>query len=60
MAILVLSIFVSAILGSVVWLIIGSRMPPREEIKLPAFNNIVIYSALLVIPVYLFIFFVIG
>lgn len=58
MAILVLSIFLSAILGSVVWLIIGSRMPPREEIKLPPFNNIVIYSALLVIPVYLFIFFV--
>lgn len=60
MGILLLSIFSAIILGCVVWLVIGERFPPNDEIKLPPLNNIVIYSLILVIPVYLFIFFVIG
>lgn len=60
MAILMLSLFVSTILGCLVWLFVGEKFPPREEVKLPPLNNIVIYSVLALVPVYLFIFFVFG
>lgn len=58
MAIFLLSVFVSMILGCVTWLVVGDRLPPREEVKLPPLNNIVIYSLLALVPVYLVIFFV--
>lgn len=60
MGIMLLSIFVSMILGCGVWLLIGEKFPPGDDIKLPPLNNIVIYSLFLFLPVYLFIFFVIG
>lgn len=60
MGLILLSIFTSMILGCVLWLAIGEKFPPNEEVKLPALNNIVIYTALFVVPVYLFIFFVFG
>lgn len=60
MGIMLLSIFSSIILGCVTWLVIGEKFPPNDEIKLPPLNNIVIYSLLLLAPIYLLIFFVIG
>lgn len=60
MGIMLLSIFVSMILGCIAWFILGERFPPGAEIKLPPLNNIVIYTLISIIPVYLFIFFVIG
>ena len=60
MAIMLLSVIVSMIVGCLVWLAVGEKFPPREEVKLPPLNNIVIYSVLALLPVYLFIFFVFG
>lgn len=60
MGIMLLSIFAAIILGCVTWLVIGEKFPPNDEVKLPPLNNIVIYSLLLLVPVYLFIFFVLG
>lgn len=60
MAIMLLSIFASMILGCLLWLVIGEKFPPGEEVKFPPLNNIVIYSLLLMPVSYLFIFFVIG
>lgn len=58
MAILVLSVIISMILACAAWLVIGERFPLRAEVKLPPLNNIVIYTLLAVVPVYLVIFFV--
>lgn len=60
MAIMLLSIFVSMIIGCVGWLTFGEKFPPRAEVKLPPFNNIVVYSLIVFLPVYLCIFFVFG
>ncbi len=60
MAIMLLSIFGSMVLGCILWLVIGEKFPPGDEVKFPPLNNIVIYSLILVPFVYLFIFFVIG
>lgn len=60
MAILVLSTIISAILGCILWLVLGEKFPPRGEVKLPPLDNIVIYALLVLVPVYLFIFFVFG
>jgi len=60
MGILLLSIFSAIILGCLLWLAIGEQFPPGEDLKLPPLNNIVIYTLLLIIPVYVFIFFVFG
>lgn len=57
MALMVLSIILSIILGSVLWLILGERFPLNDEPKLPPLNNIVIYTLLSIVPVYLIIFF---
>lgn len=56
MGIMLLSIVGSMVLGCVLWLIIGDKFPLKEEIKLPALNNIVIYVLCLVVPVYCLIF----
>lgn len=56
MGIMLLSIVVSMVLGCVVWLMIGDKFPLKDEVKLPALNNIVIYVLSLVVPVYLLIF----
>ena len=60
MGLILLSIFSSVIAGCLVWLVIGDRFPPGEETKLSPLHNIVIYSLIVVVPIYLFIFFVIG
>ncbi|MBD3648704.1 MAG: hypothetical protein HUJ31_14910 [Pseudomonadales bacterium] len=57
MALMVLSIVLSIILGCILWLILGEKFPVNDEPKLPPLNNIVIYSLLSLIPVYLVIFF---
>lgn len=58
MGIMLLSIVVSMILGSVVWLMIGDKFPLKDEVKLPVLNNITIYVLCVVVPVYLLIFFI--
>ncbi len=58
MAIMILSIIVSMVLGCVAWLLIGDKFPWKQEPKLPALNNIVIYTLCLVVPVYILIFFI--
>lgn len=62
MALVALSAFLSLILGSCLWLVIGDRFPldADEADRWPAANNICVYGACLVVPVYLFIFFVFG
>ena len=56
MAILVLSIIASVVLGCLLWLVIGDKFPLRHEVKLPPLNNIVIYVLALLLPVYVLIF----
>jgi hypothetical protein len=58
MGIMILSIILSMVLGCMLWLIIGSKFPLNEapETKLPALNNIVIYSLMSLVPVYFLIF----
>ena len=58
MALIVLSTIISIILGSFVWLILGSKFPLHYADKWPIVNNIFVYALILVIPVYLTIFFV--
>ena len=57
MALIALSLILSIVFGSCAWLVVGDRFPLEEEEKYPAANNICIYSAILLIPVYLLIFF---
>ncbi|MCH7743234.1 MAG: hypothetical protein IIB71_11295 [Proteobacteria bacterium] len=58
MGLIVLSIVLSMILGSCVWLILGDKFPIKEEQKWPPLNNIVCYALISAVPVYLVIFFV--
>ena len=60
MGLIVLSTILAIVLGSCVWLVLGDRFPLRQEPKWPVANNICIYAAMLLVPVYLTIFFVIG
>ncbi|MEX2488952.1 MAG: hypothetical protein WD356_05425 [Pseudomonadales bacterium] len=57
MALILLSVFLSLILGCLVWVILGERFPFNDDIKLPPLNNVVIYTLLAIGPVYLTIFF---
>ena len=56
MGLIVLSIMLSIILGCCVWLVLGETLPMKAEQKWPALNNIVCYTLLLLVPVYLVIF----
>ncbi|MFT4821892.1 MAG: hypothetical protein ACJAWK_000926 [Candidatus Azotimanducaceae bacterium] len=56
MAILLLSIVLSMIFGSLLWLIVGNQLPLKSTDKFPPLNNIAYYSVLLVAPVFLVIF----
>jgi len=58
MAILLLSIMLSMILGSLLWLVIGSQLPLKSPDKFPALNNIAYYAVLFLVPVFLVIFFI--
>jgi hypothetical protein len=57
MGLIVVSIIFAIILGSCTWLVAGDQFPLGEEAKWPIVNNILVYAAILVIPVYLTIFF---
>ena len=57
MAILLLSVMLSMILGSLLWLVIGNQLPLKSADKFPPLNNIAYYSAVLIAPVLLVIFF---
>jgi hypothetical protein len=46
------------ILGSLLWLVIGDRLPLKSADKFPPLNNIAYYAVLLVVPVFLVIFFI--
>ena len=58
MGLIALSIVLSIILGSCLWLGIGSKFPLKDEEKWPVPNNIFIYAVILLVPVYLAIFFI--
>jgi hypothetical protein len=58
MAILLLSIVLSMIFGSLLWLIVGSQLPLKSADKFPPLNNIAYYSVLLMVPIFLIIFFI--
>lgn len=58
MGLIVLSSLLAIVLGSIVWLVVGDKFPLNQEQKWPIANNICVYAAILVVPVYLTIFFV--
>ncbi len=57
MGLIVLSIMLAIILGCVGWLVLGEKLPLKEEDKWPPLNNIVCYAVGLFLPVYLVLFF---
>jgi hypothetical protein len=57
MGLVVLSIVLSMIIGSCLWLVLGERLPVNTEEKWPVLNNIVCYGLISLVPVYLAIFF---
>jgi len=57
MGLIVLSIMLSIILGCCVWLVLGDKLPFKEEQKWPPLNNIVCYAGAVFLPIYLAIFF---
>ena len=56
MGLIILSTILSIVLGSVAWLVLGDRFPVGNEAKWPVANNICVYGAILLLPVYLTIF----
>ncbi len=56
MGLIILSTILSIVLGSCVWLVLGDRFPVGDEAKWPVANNICVYAAILLLPVYLTIF----
>ena len=56
MAIMLLSIITAMVFGCVTWLFIGDRFPLNKELKFPSLNNIVIYTLLMILPIYITIF----
>ena len=60
MGILIFTLVASVLGGSLTWLAIGDRFPLDDDIKLPAATHILIYSGILVIPVFLLVFFGLG
>ena len=56
MGLIILSAILSIVLGSCAWLVLGDRFPVGDDAKWPVANNICVYAAILVLPVYLTIF----
>ena len=56
MGLIILSAILSIVLGSCAWLVLGERFPVGDDAKWPVANNICVYSAILLLPVYLTIF----
>ena len=57
MGLIILSAILSIVLGSCAWLVLGDRFPVGNDAKWPVANNICVYAAILLLPVYLTIFF---
>ena len=57
MGLIILSAILSIVLGSCAWLVLGDRFPVGDDAKWPVANNICVYAAILLLPVYLTIFF---
>lgn len=60
MGILIFTLVASILGGSLIWLLIGDRFPLDDEIKLPSATHVLIYSGMLVIPVFVIVFFGFG
>ena len=56
MGLIILSAILSIVLGSCAWLVLGDRFPVEDDAKWPVANNICVYAAILLLPVYLTIF----
>ena len=56
MGLIILSAILSIVLGSCAWLVLGDRFPVGDDAKWPVANNICVYAAILLLPVYLTIF----
>ncbi len=56
MGLIILSAILSIVLGSCAWLVLGDRFPVGDDAKWPGANNICVYAAILLLPVYLTIF----
>ena len=56
MGLIILSAILSIVLGSFAWLVLGDRFPVGDYAKWPVANNICVYAAILLLPVYLTIF----
>lgn len=56
MGLIILSAILSIVLGSCAWLVVGDRFPVGDDAKWPVANNICVYAAILLLPVYLTIF----
>ena len=56
MGLIILSAILSIVLGSSAWLVLGDRFPVGDDAKWPVANNICVYAAILLLPVYLTIF----
>ncbi len=57
MGLIALSALLAIILGSCAWLAMGNQFPIGQASKWSATQNICIYAALFLVPVYLLIFF---
>ena len=56
MGLIILSAILSIVLGSCAWLVLGDRFPVGDYAKWPVANNICVYAAISLLPVYLTIF----
>ena len=56
MGLIILSAILSIVLGSCAWLVLGDRFPVGDDTKWPVANNICVYAAISLLPVYLTIF----
>lgn len=58
MGLFVFSALLSIILASCLWLLLGSRLPWRQEDKWPVPYNILCYAGMVLVPLYALIFFI--
>ena len=56
MGVLILTLVLSILLGCTTWLVIGDRLPPKDEHKWETHINIAIYIGVLLVPIYVVLF----